>query len=67
MISKIWKMYLYYPKGYMFFDILILLKSIHLLFQKVENIHLKLVLHSRGYLSDFNVSLTSSETSTANR
>ena len=49
------------------FDILILLKSIHLLFQKVENIHLNLVLHSRGYLSDFDVCLMSSETSTANR
>ena len=60
-------MYLYYPKGYIHvFDILILLKSIHL-FQNVENIHLKLVLHSHGYLSDFNVCLMSSETSTANR
>ena len=65
MISNILENASLLPRRLHIFDILILLKSIHLLFQKVENRHLNLVLHSRGYLPDFNVCLMSSEKSTA--
>ena len=49
MISKIWKMHFNYTQRLHIFDILTLVKSIYLLFQKIENIHLNPVLHPRGF------------------